>query len=98
LRIYYDAVVVEGDEPGAGKQVLVSTNQAAMSDPKTSSATTIGSAGVMHILSSPWTTSLLLFYTVSIPPVLALRESGVGVICWGETFPARVDLRLPKAL
>jgi len=56
------------------------------------------SLGHAYILSSLWTTSLLLFYTLSIPLVLALRESEVGVIGWGETFPARVDLRLPQVL
>lgn len=43
-------------------------------------------AGVMHTLSSLWTTSLLLFLTLSISPVWALHESEAGVVDWQKTF------------
>jgi len=40
----------------------------------------------MHLLSSLWTTSLFLFCTLSLPPVLALHESEAGVVDWQKTF------------
>ena len=49
-------------------------------------STASGPAGVMHILSSLWTTSLLLFCTLSIPYVWALHESEAGVVDWQRTF------------
>lgn len=45
-----------------------------------------GSAGVMHILSSLWGTSVLLFCTLSSPSVWALHESEAGVVDWQRTF------------
>ena len=45
-----------------------------------------GPAGVMHILSSLWTTSLLLFCTLPLPSVWALHESEAGVVDWQKTF------------
>jgi hypothetical protein len=40
----------------------------------------------MHIISSLWTTSLLLLCTLSLPPVWALHESEAGVVDWQKTF------------
>ena len=41
----------------------------------------------MHILSSLWTSSVLLFCTLSLlPPVRALHESEAGVVDWQKTF------------
>jgi hypothetical protein len=40
----------------------------------------------MFILSSLWTTSLLLFCTLSTSSVWALHESEAGVVDWQKTF------------
>ena len=40
----------------------------------------------MQILSSSWTTSLLLFCALPLPPVWALHESEAGVVDWQKTF------------
>ena len=49
-------------------------------------SSTSGPAGVMHTLSSLWRGSLLLFCTLSLPPVRALHESEAGVVDWQKTF------------
>jgi len=43
-------------------------------------------AGVMHILSPRWTSTLLFLCTLSLPSVWALHESEAGVVDWQKTF------------
>lgn len=71
--------------PRASAGKLRSANAISPSQEPSSALGPALSSWVMHI-PSLWTTSLLLFCTLPLPPVWALQESEAGVVDWQKTF------------